>query len=60
MSKDGATPSGVSTEAEAAFRQEVTSEFPSLCTDSLPPDGPAARLLDDSPFRVKLCIKESV
>ncbi len=60
MSKDGATPSGVSAEDEEAFRQKVTSEFPSLCADSLPPDGPVAGLLDDSPFRVKLRLKEGV
>ena len=35
-SSDSATPSGVSDEAEAAFRQKVTSDFPSLCADSLP------------------------
>ena len=39
-------------------RQKVTNEFPSLCVNSLPADGPTARLLDDSPFRVKLCLKE--
>jgi hypothetical protein len=50
----------VSSEAEASFRQKVTSEFPSLCADSLPPDGPAARLLDGSVFRVKLCLKVGV
>jgi hypothetical protein len=50
----------VSVEAEAVFRQKVTSEFPSLCVDSLPPDGPEARLLDDSPFRVQLHLKEGV
>jgi hypothetical protein len=44
----------VSAEAEVVFRQKVTSALPSLCTDSLPPNSPAARLLDDSPFRVKL------
>jgi hypothetical protein len=59
-SSDSTTPSGVSDEAEAAFRQKVTSDFPSLCADSLPPDGPAARLLDGSPFRVKLRLKEGV
>jgi hypothetical protein len=50
----------VSDEAEAVFCQEVTSEFPSLCADSLPPDGPEARLIDGSPFRVKLRLKEGV
>jgi hypothetical protein len=44
----------VSVEAEVDFRQKVTSSLRSLCADSLPPDGPAARLLDGSPFRVKL------
>jgi hypothetical protein len=50
----------VSVEAETVFRQKVTSEFPSLCADSLPPDGPEARLLADSPFRVQLHLKEGV
>jgi hypothetical protein len=59
-SSDSATPSGVSDEVEVAFRQKVTSDFPSLCADSLPPDGPAARFLDGSPFRVKLRLKEGV
>ncbi len=59
-SNDSATPSGVSDEAETAFCQEVTSEFASLWADSLPPDGPVARLLHDSPFRVKLRLKEGV
>ncbi len=35
----------MSAEAEASFRQEVTREFPPLCDDSLPPDGPVSRLL---------------
>jgi hypothetical protein len=50
----------VSDEAQTVFRQKVTSEFPSLRADSLPPDGPATRLLDDSLFRVKLRLKEGV
>ena len=50
----------MSVEAETAFRQKVMSEFPSLCADSLPPDGPEARLLDGSVFHVKLCLKEGV
>jgi hypothetical protein len=50
----------VSAEAEASFRQKVTSEFPPLCADSLPPDGPAARLLDGCAFHVKLRLKEGV
>ncbi len=41
-------------EAEAAFRQKVTSALPSLCVDSLPPDGTDDGMFDDSPFRVKL------
>jgi hypothetical protein len=58
--KDGTTPSGVSVEAEVSFRQRVTSEFPPLCVDSLPPDGPAAIILDGSAFHVKLRLKEGV
>jgi hypothetical protein len=45
---------------EDFFRARVISEFPSLCTDSLPHDGPAARQLDGSPFTVKLCLKEGI
>jgi hypothetical protein len=36
---------------EDSFRARVISEFPSLCADSLPHDGPAARQLDGSPFK---------
>jgi hypothetical protein len=43
-----------------SFRQEVTSEFPPLCADSLRPDGPVSRLLDDSAFHVKLCLRVGV
>ncbi len=50
----------MSAEAEASFRQKVTSEFPPLCADSLPPDGPVARLLDVSAFHVKLRLKEGL
>ncbi len=50
----------MSVEAEEAFRQKVTSEFPSLCADSLSPDGPVPRLFDGSAFHVKLCLKEGV
>ncbi len=39
---------------EDSFRVRVISEFPSLCRDSLPNDGPVSRQLDGSPFRVKL------
>jgi hypothetical protein len=45
---------------EVSFRARVISEFPSLCADSLPHDGPVARQLDDSPFRVKLRLKEGI
>jgi hypothetical protein len=45
---------------EDSFRARVISEFPSLCADSLPHDGPAARQLDGSPFRVKLRLKEGI
>jgi hypothetical protein len=45
---------------EDSFRTRVISEFPSLCADSLPHDGPAARQLDGSPFRVKLCLKDGI
>jgi hypothetical protein len=45
---------------EDSFRARVIREFPSLCADSLPHDGPAARQLDGSPFRVKLRLKEGV
>jgi hypothetical protein len=50
----------VSAEAEASFRQEVTSESPPSCADSLSPDGPAARLLDGSAFHVKLRLRVGV
>jgi hypothetical protein len=45
---------------EDSFRARVISEFPSLCSDSLPHDGPAARQLDGSPFRVKLRLKDGI
>ena len=45
---------------EDSFRARVISAFPSLCADSLPHDGPAARQLDGSPFRVKLRLKEGI
>ncbi len=45
---------------EDSCHARVIREFPSLCADSLPHDGPEARQLDDSPFRVKLCLKEGV
>jgi hypothetical protein len=45
---------------EDSFRSRVISAFPSLCADSLPHDGPAARQLDGSPFRVKLRLKEGI
>ncbi len=45
---------------EDSFRARVISVFPSLCADSLPHDGPAARQLDGSPFRVKLRLKEGI
>ncbi len=45
---------------EYSFRARVISEFPSLCADSLPHDGPVARQLDGSPFRVKLRLKEGI
>jgi hypothetical protein len=45
---------------EDSFRVRVISEFPSLCADSLPHDGPVDRQLDGSPFRVKLCLKEGI
>ncbi len=45
---------------EDSFRARVIREFPSLCADSLSHDGPAARQLDGSPFRVKLLLKEDV
>ncbi len=45
---------------EDSFRARVISEFPSLCADSLPHDGPAARQLDGSPFRVKFRLKEGI
>ncbi len=45
---------------EDSFRTRVIRELPSLCPDSLPHDGPAARQLDGSPFRVKLRLKEGI
>jgi hypothetical protein len=51
---------GASDSLEDSFRTRVINEFPSLCADSLPHDGPAARQLDGSPFRVKLRLKEGV
>jgi hypothetical protein len=45
---------------EDSFRARVINEFPSLCADSLPHDGPAARQLDDSASRVKLRLKGGV
>jgi hypothetical protein len=50
----------VSVESETSFRQEVTREFPPLCADSLPPDGPVSSLLDGSVFHVKLCLRVGV
>jgi hypothetical protein len=52
----GATADGL----EDSFLTRVIREFPSLCVDSLPHDGPVAPQLDGSPFRVKLCLKEGV
>ncbi len=39
---------------EDSFRSRVISEFPTLCADSLPHDGPVTRQLDGSSFRVKI------
>jgi hypothetical protein len=51
---------GASDSLEDSFRTRVINEFPSLCADSLPHDGPAARQLDGYPFRVKLRLKDGV
>ena len=42
---------------EQAFRERVVKEFPDLCSDTLPPDGPSATLPDGTPYKVKLHLK---
>jgi hypothetical protein len=59
--KDNEVATGDTTDGlEDSFRTRVISEFPSLRADSLPHDGPVVRQLGDSPFRVKLCLKEDI
>ena len=43
---------------EAAFRDQIVSDFPELCSDTLPMDGPSATLPDGTPYKVKLKLKE--
>jgi len=42
---------------EQAFRERVVKEFPDLCSDTLPPDGPSATLPDGTPYKVRLHLK---
>ncbi len=59
--KDDKVTTGDTTDGlEDSFHARVIREFPSLCVNSLSHDGPVARQLHGSPFRVKLRLKEGV
>jgi hypothetical protein len=42
---------------EAEFRERIVREFPSLCSDSLPEEGPSATWPDGTPHNIKLRLK---
>ena len=44
-------------DVEAKFRSEIATDYPDLCSDSLPLQGPSALLPDGTPYTVKLRLK---
>ena len=45
-------------EKERQFREQIIQDYPDLCSDSLPLDGPSATLPDGTPYKVRLQLKE--
>ena len=43
---------------EAIFRDQIVNDFPELCSDTLPTEGPSATLPDGTPYKVKLKVRE--
>ena len=44
-------------DVEQEFRAKIVAEFPELCSDTLPQDGPSATLPNGTPYKVKLNLK---
>ena len=44
-------------DVEARFRSKIATDYPDLCSDSLPLQGPSALLPDGTPYTVKLRLK---
>ena len=44
-------------DVETKFRSEIATDYPDLCSDSLPLQGPSALLPDGTPYTVKLRLK---
>ena len=55
-----APSASVHSDKEQRFRDQIVKDFPDLCSDSLPLDGPSATLPDGTPYSVKLKLKHSV
>ena len=43
---------------ERQFREQIIQDYPDLCSDLLPLDGPSATLPDGTPYKVRLQLKE--
>ena len=52
-----APSAGIYSDQERLFREQIVKDFPDLCSDSLPLDGPSATLPDGTPYSVKLKLK---
>ena len=47
-------------EREQQFRVQIVEDYPNLCSDSLPLEGPSATLPNGQPYSVKLKLKSGV
>ena len=50
-------PTAEFAEKEVTFRNSIVQEYPNLCSDTLPKEGPSAKLPDGTPYKVKLRLK---
>ena len=50
-------PTAEFAEKEVTFRDSIIKDYPNLCSDTLPKEGPSARLPDGTPYKVKLRLK---